>query len=109
MPWWAHSLIIKQLQASFQTLFCSCFFHLHHNSFLKTRVNIGSVVFVKDSIIGKSMYFDRCKCVLAFTEFQYYLKLKYPIEGLSNSPINIALSSSMFDSSQQVSGNSEQL
>ena len=24
-------LIIKQLQASFQTLFCSCFFHLHHN------------------------------------------------------------------------------
>lgn len=34
-----------------------------------------------------------------------YLKLKYPLEGLSKVPINIALSSSMFDSSQQVSGN----
>ncbi len=39
----------------------------------------------------------------------FYLKLKYPIEGLSNSPINIALSSSIFDSSQQVSGNKAQL
>ena len=38
-----------------------------------------------------------------------YLKLKYPIKGLSNSPINIALSSTMFDSSQQVSGNNAQL
>lgn len=31
------------------------------------------------------------------------------MEGLSNSPINIALSSSMFDSSQQVSGSKAQL
>ena len=38
-----------------------------------------------------------------------YLKLKYPQEGLSRVPINIALSSNIFDSSQQVSGNKEQL
>ena len=54
MPWWAHSLIIKQLQASFQTLFCSCFFHLHHNLhhnyIAETCGNIGGVVF-ENSII----------------------------------------------------------
>jgi len=50
-------LIIKQLQASFQRLFCSCFFHLHHNlhhkSFLKTIENIGVDVFGNNGYFGE--------------------------------------------------------
>ena len=39
------------------------------------------------------------------------LKIKYkePISGISRVPINSALSNNMFDSSQQVYGNKEQL
>jgi hypothetical protein len=46
-------LIIKQLQASFHRLFCSCFLHLHqnlhHNYTAETRGNAG-VVFLKKII-----------------------------------------------------------
>ena len=56
MPWWAHPLIIKQLQASFHQLFCSCFFHLHHNlhhnSFVETLGNIGMVFLEMIGILG---------------------------------------------------------
>jgi hypothetical protein len=49
-------LIIKQLQASFHQLFCSCFFHLHHNLHhnynAETCGNIGDGVF-GDNIIQK--------------------------------------------------------
>jgi len=52
-------LIIKQLQASFQRLFCSCFFHLHHNlhhnSIDETCVNIGVIVFENNSVLENNI------------------------------------------------------
>jgi hypothetical protein len=59
-------LIIKQLQASFQTLFCSCFFHLHHNlhhnSIAETCGYIDGVVYGNYVILGndiKSLTYGR--------------------------------------------------
>jgi hypothetical protein len=67
-------LIIKQLQASFQTLFCSCFFHLHHNlhhkQFSETRRNIGGEVF------GNTSYFKKaCKVVIKHQTYRNWLFL----------------------------------
>ena len=44
-----------------------------------------------------------------FPYILFLTKYKEPISGLSRVPINSALSNNMFDSSQQVSGNKEQL
>ena len=44
-----------------------------------------------------------------FPYILFLIKYKEPISGLSRVPINSALSNKMFDSSQQVYGNKEQL
>lgn len=44
-----------------------------------------------------------------FPYILFLIKYKEPISGLSRVPINSALSNNMFDSSQQVFGNKEQL